>query len=588
MKTLLYITNYDGNKKIDHINSILSEFDRMHFLNISVIIYTTENLILDTYQNFDINIEVKPRVFSDSIYAEEWQPEPEFIWLHRYDLSNRINGYELFIHLEDDILFTEDNVKMFLEYANDKFKSYIVGHVLYEENEKQTILPQFHMQYCDIGEIITVNDEDFFVMKNNHQASWIATKEQLKLLIRNDYMQAKAKLSEPYNIKCSAVSEIYSTDLLKKIIPVERFESSLIKHLSNKYIELNEDPSSGWFKAFQTKEEIKQQIETESKLKNIIELKEQFFKLNVNQNTTTEKNQNQPRKVSAKAIIAVPLYNEEKYIYETLNCLHKVANDIDVKFFISDNKSTDRTYEIVKSFAEKDSRFIIYQHEKNIGTVGNFKYLYENSTSQYFMWLGGHDQIDPTYIKTALTTFDKNDDAAYVAAMPYAFYEDTNSAVLIKEAIYTFSDDRLQRYIESVAALSNCTIVNSMFRRCFLEGFEFKATIGYDHVLISRLLLHGKIYYTEQDRYLRRYFREKRGATEERITGNKNVSLDYFSLIEYYVEDFIKLYNQPGEIQSYLCQKMLAILESRFGIQNLDHNKQFINVAHNTDTCSVH
>jgi len=275
-------------------------------------------------------------------------------------------------------------------------------------------------------------------------------------------------------------------------------------------------------------------------------------------------------KVTATAVVCVPVYNEERYIEDTLRSLHQVPDEVDVKFFIADNKSTDRSFEIIKNFAARDNRFIIHQHDKNLGASENFNYVYNNSDSPYVMWLGGHDLIDPGYIQKAINIFEKHEDAAYVVAEPNGFFDEIENSVLMEDAKYDFSDNRLTRYLQSVASLANCTIVNSLFRRKFLDTLEFRTTIGNDHVLISHLLWHGKIYYADNEKYYRRFFKEERISQEERMTGDKTSTLDYYSLIQYYIDDFKKLYNQQNEIQDFLCHKILEILEKRFGLDSFD------------------
>ena len=272
-------------------------------------------------------------------------------------------------------------------------------------------------------------------------------------------------------------------------------------------------------------------------------------------------------KVTAKVIISVPLYNEEKYIESTLDSLHRTPENLDVKFLIVDNKSTDGSFEIVKRFAEIDDRFIIHQHEKNLGAAENFKYVYDNSDSPYFMWLGAHDQIGSNYVQKAIKLFEKYKDASFAAAEPYGFYDDIESAVFLEEAKYNFVKQPLTRYMQSVSALDNCTIINSMFRRKFLNDVEFRTTRGNDHVWISHLLWYGNIYYIENEKYYRRYFKEERESVEERVLGSKVDKLSVLTLIQYYVDDFKALYNQPGEVQDYLCQKLLLILENKFGLE---------------------
>ena len=67
--------------------------------------------------------------------------------------------------------------------------------------------------------------------------------------------------------------------------------------------------------------------------------------------------------------VVIPSYNSEKFINDTIN---SVLNQTYNNFLITvvDDKSTDKTVEIVNSF--KDKRVKIVQNESNIGIINNF------------------------------------------------------------------------------------------------------------------------------------------------------------------------------------------------------------------------
>lgn len=265
MKALLYITNYDGNIKINHVNEILREVNTFD-LNVDVIIYTTEELNIDTFNNLNVNVIIKPKIFSNSKYATNWQPEPEFIWLHRVDIVEKVDEYDIFIHLEDDIRLTKENINQFIKYSfgDNKLDGYIIGNILYEKDGDNYLLPQFHAHFKGIGEIIELNGELFMKPKNLHQASYIISQEQLKLLMLNDVMNSIPKLVGGYNIKCCAVSELYCSSFLTKLIPIGDIDKCLTEHLSLKYVSQNKIVGGHWYNAFQTLDEIKKELLNEN------------------------------------------------------------------------------------------------------------------------------------------------------------------------------------------------------------------------------------------------------------------------------------------------------------------------------------
>ena len=68
--------------------------------------------------------------------------------------------------------------------------------------------------------------------------------------------------------------------------------------------------------------------------------------------------------MSVKVSIILAVYNVEKYIKQTLD---SVVNQTfkDIEIIVVDNKSTDKTLEIVNEYAKKDERFVIYKNSEN-------------------------------------------------------------------------------------------------------------------------------------------------------------------------------------------------------------------------------
>lgn len=261
-----------------------------------------------------------------------------------------------------------------------------------------------------------------------------------------------------------------------------------------------------------------------------------------------------------KICVGVPAYNEESYIYETIESLKR--QDVDgVRFIISDNASTDKTYEIAESLSSGDPRFEIIRHFENMGAADNFISLFKDSRSEYFMWLGAHDCLSDNYIAETARILDSERSVAMACGHPFGIM---NGKVFgpIPEAIYDFRQPKpADRYIDSVASLANCTVFHSLFRREHLDGFEFRKTISADHTIISRLLWKGTLQYSERAKYFRRYFPKRESTVEERILGG-NGSLEREDFFNHYISDLINL--QGAQRDEELIIKVEEILRSRF------------------------
>ena len=63
-----------------------------------------------------------------------------------------------------------------------------------------------------------------------------------------------------------------------------------------------------------------------------------------------------------------------------------------IELIISDNASTDETWEVCESYAKKDSRVRYIRQEKNIGMYPNFNYVLSAAKGDLFLWATDDDE----------------------------------------------------------------------------------------------------------------------------------------------------------------------------------------------------
>ena len=97
--------------------------------------------------------------------------------------------------------------------------------------------------------------------------------------------------------------------------------------------------------------------------------------------------------MNPKVSVVIPVYNVEKYIRQTLD---SVVNQTfkEIEIIIVDNKSTDKTLEIINEYAKNDSRFTIYKNSKNLkqGLARNFGV--QMARGQYIFFIDGDDYME--------------------------------------------------------------------------------------------------------------------------------------------------------------------------------------------------
>ena len=111
--------------------------------------------------------------------------------------------------------------------------------------------------------------------------------------------------------------------------------------------------------------------------------------------------------------VVIPSYNSEKFINDTIN---SVLNQTYNNFLITvvDDKSTDKTVEIVNSF--KDKRVKIVQNESNIGIINNFnKCLDTGKKAEYTVIMCNDDLLEKDYLEKKIEEFKKDDEVVLVS-----------------------------------------------------------------------------------------------------------------------------------------------------------------------------
>jgi len=126
---------------------------------------------------------------------------------------------------------------------------------------------------------------------------------------------------------------------------------------------------------------------------------------------------------SPKVSILIPVYNRAKIILETVNsAVNQTYKNVEI--VVVDNKSTDKTYEVVKEFAKYHANVRVYQNEENIGPVRNWRRCLDYATGEYVKILWSDDLIAPTFIEKTLPYLEDHKDVGFVFTGTEIFSDD--------------------------------------------------------------------------------------------------------------------------------------------------------------------
>lgn len=271
--------------------------------------------------------------------------------------------------------------------------------------------------------------------------------------------------------------------------------------------------------------------------------------------------------------IGIPVYNEEKYLAETIkSVLHQTYKDI--RIIISDNCSTDNSYSIAQQYAE-DPRIKYISHPKNIGAVNNFKDILSICETPYFMWLGGHDILEKNFINSAVQILDNERNVALVYSK--AMLIDTNDRVIdnhFYDDIDTVGLSFENGLLKVANNLFNCFSIHGLFRADLLNKCTIWNTIALDHTLLFCVASLGDIKLLDKYCLRCRKVRNEKslGQTVQRLR-NQGVDISLDTVLPYHtpmvvkhLESIWKFERIPFYTKIKISYRIQRIFSRRFGV----------------------
>lgn len=135
---------------------------------------------------------------------------------------------------------------------------------------------------------------------------------------------------------------------------------------------------------------------------------------------------------SPRLSVLMTSYNREKYIQEAIESV-LAASFTDLELIIVDDGSRDRTVEIARSYAAKDSRVKVYINEKNLGDYPNRNRAASYAQGEYLMYVDSDDLILKEGFEACVAAMDARPEVSfamrYFGDVPVPTYLDPETAI---------------------------------------------------------------------------------------------------------------------------------------------------------------
>jgi glycosyltransferase involved in cell wall biosynthesis len=152
--------------------------------------------------------------------------------------------------------------------------------------------------------------------------------------------------------------------------------------------------------------------------------------------------------------VLMPAYNADRYVAKSIE---SILNQTHANFelLIIDDCSTDRTWEIISSFAEKDSRVKIIRNQANAGISANRNKLIALSKGKYIAWQDA-DDISKSYRLEKQLSFLLNNPGVGMVGGYLEFFDGEKSLYVRK---YETDDEILKKNMFRQSPMAQPTVM---------------------------------------------------------------------------------------------------------------------------------
>jgi glycosyltransferase involved in cell wall biosynthesis len=194
--------------------------------------------------------------------------------------------------------------------------------------------------------------------------------------------------------------------------------------------------------------------------------------------------------------VCIPAYNVERFIKDTLESVF-LQTYPNLEIIVSDDCSTDKTPEIVSSYASKGVRLI--RTPRNLGRYGNCNEVIRASSGKYVLKLDADDLVAPEHIAEQVAVLEANPQVTFAHCACRLIdvdgkligYERSVQGSFIRTGI-----EEWPRYVFGPRAVNIVTIRRSAYDQT--GGYDERYLYSGDWAMHRALLKLGSVFYNDK------------------------------------------------------------------------------------------
>jgi glycosyltransferase involved in cell wall biosynthesis len=206
----------------------------------------------------------------------------------------------------------------------------------------------------------------------------------------------------------------------------------------------------------------------------------------------------------------MPLYNEARWLRQALDALC-AQTFTDWEMIVSDNASTDITWDVLQEYAAKDPRILLHRQPENIGSIDNFEFVLAQAQGDYFVWASGHDLWSSNFLEVLLKEMQANPKLVLCVPQGILIDEENRPLVIYEEMFDTRPEQTAAgRILALHRELKRCNAVYGLHRReVLLRTLPWPRVVGGDSVILVRVAALGDVLSSPAALWFRRRNRQQ-------------------------------------------------------------------------------
>jgi glycosyltransferase involved in cell wall biosynthesis len=192
--------------------------------------------------------------------------------------------------------------------------------------------------------------------------------------------------------------------------------------------------------------------------------------------------------------VVMSTYNGSAYVAEQIeSIIHQTYSDLEI--ILADDASTDNTFDILKSYAEKDKRIVAYQRKENVKYNINFSEACAKSTGAYIAISDQDDVWELDKIEKQLKKIKEDPNNILVHCISARFEERSHPHLGSIKRMNFFRGNDIKSFY-----LANYVLGHAMmFRRSLLDAaLPFPPNVYYDWWLAAYACTTGRIEFVDE------------------------------------------------------------------------------------------